>query len=429
MSSLLPNRSVFLEELTLHVEQQAGSARHLALIIVHLARLRDINRTYGFHIGDEMVSQSTKRMRSILREKDRLYQLSDSEFAIVLPDLINVSIVQLAVTRLAEVNREYIHCGDARFSADAIFGIAIFPNDAKTALDLIHCTQMALHIAERKGVTSATYCLEAHGETSYALLIENLLHVAIDNDELSVAYQPKIDLQTGKVCGMEALTRWNSGEYGAINPQVFVGVAEKSGLIVQLTRWMFNTALRQCKPLLARTPHLKLAINLSAVLLPDPHLVDIVMRSIHTWDFPAGNLILELTESAVMKDPDSSRSTIKLLRNEGIIVSIDDFGTGYSSLAYLRRLPVGELKIDKSFILGMAENKEDCSIVNAVISLAHTFDLEVVAEGIENRETLTSLKQMGCDTGQGYYIAKPMPMSQFLKWLGETQGNFNVNGT
>lgn len=428
MSALLPDRNVFLKELELRLEQQAGSPRHLALIIVHLARLRDINRTYGFHIGDELVSQSVQRIRSILREKDRLYQLSDSEFAIVIPDLANVSIVQLAVTRLAEVNREYIQCGDARFSADAIFGIAVYPSDAKTALNLVHCTQMALHIAERKGVTSATYCLEAHGETSYALLIENLLHVAIDNDELSVAYQPKIDMRTGRVCGMEALTRWTNGEYGAINPQVFVGVAEKSGLIVQLTRWMFNTALRQCKPMLARTPHLKLAINLSAVLLPDPHLVDIVMRSIHTWDFPAGNLILELTESAVMKDPDSSRSTIKLLRNEGIIVSIDDFGTGYSSLAYLRRLPVGELKIDKSFILGMVENKEDRSIVNAVINLAHTFDLEVVAEGIENRETLTALKEMGCDTAQGYYIAKPMPMSQLLKWLSEIQGTFNING-
>lgn len=417
MSNLLPGRNKLIEQLQSRLEPQGGAPSKLALIIIHLSRLRDINRMYGFNAGDEMVSQTIQRTQTILREKDKLYQLGDGEFAIILPDLVNSALVQLAITRLVEVHREHLQIGDSRFTNDAIYGIAMYPDDAKTGAELLHCAQLALHIAEKKGVTTATYCLEDHGETSYALLIENLLHAAIDKNELSVCYQPKISLKTGQVCGMEALTRWNSGEYGPINPQIFVGVAEKSGLILQLTRWMFNTAMRQCIPLLSRQPEIKLAINLSAILLPDPHLVDLVVRSMHTWDFPAGNLILELTESAVMKDPDGSRATIKLLRDKGIVVSIDDFGTGYSSLAYLRRLPVGELKIDKSFILGMAESKEDRSIVNAVVNLAHTFDLQVVAEGIENRDTLIALKQLGCDTAQGFYIAKPMPMTQFEAWI------------
>ena len=231
-------------------------------------------------------------------------------------------------------------------------------------------------------------------------------------------YQPQVDLQEGVVSGCEALVRWNEADHGWISPEVFIPVAESGELIDTLTYWSVNVALREwfrhCR---GCSQTASISVNLSAKLLHSPEIVELIQRAMNIWGAQPGTLVLEVTESAMMVDPKMARSTLAALAELGVILSIDDFGTGYSSLAYLKNLPVGELKIDKSFILHMAEDQQDRKIVQSVIDLAHNLDLRVVAEGIENQQTLDMLVGMGCDFGQGYYIARPMPLAELPPWV------------
>jgi EAL domain-containing protein (putative c-di-GMP-specific phosphodiesterase class I) len=250
-------------------------------------------------------------------------------------------------------------------------------------------------------------------------LLECDLGEAISSGEMELYYQPKVNLHTRRLSGAEALVRWNHPENGLIRPDEFISIAEETLLILPLTIWTLNTALRQSAESRKRWPDFKVAVNLSASILDD-ELVELVMRALRTWDVSPEHLILEVTENAVMKNPESCLKTLKQLRDEGIELSLDDFGTGYSSFSYLKRLPVQELKIDQSFVNMMLESEDDAHIVQAMIDLGQNFGLRVIAEGIETRETIERLAEMGCQSGQGYYIARPMPHTQLLDWIGNS---------
>jgi len=243
------------------------------------------------------------------------------------------------------------------------------------------------------------------------------LRHALDNAGLTLHYQPQVDLQQGTLSGCEALTRWNHAEHGWIRPDHFIAVAESSGLIDTLTYWSINVALREWSEFCGSGSPGSIAINLSAKLLQSKEVVELVGRAMNIWGAEPASLVFEVTESAMMSDPHAALHTLSALHEMGIMLSIDDFGTGYSSLAYLRNLPVGELKIDKSFVLHMAEDQQDRKIVQSIIDLAHKLEMSVVAEGIENQQTLDMLIDMGCDCGRGFYIGRPMPIADMPSWV------------
>jgi len=245
------------------------------------------------------------------------------------------------------------------------------------------------------------------------------LHTALNNNDLQLFYQPQINMRDGTVSGYEALVRWQHAELGWIGPDRFIPVAESSGLIENLTYWSFNVALRECAAFCRAGSGVTVSINLSAKLLGSREIVDLLERAINIWGFDPALLVLEVTESAMMADPDAALDILTLLHDMGVTLSIDDFGTGYSSLDYLKRLPVSELKIDKSFVLNMADDWQDRKIVRSIIDLAHNLDMQVVAEGIENQSVFNALADLGCDIGQGFHMARPMPVSALPLWLEE----------
>jgi EAL domain-containing protein (putative c-di-GMP-specific phosphodiesterase class I) len=259
-----------------------------------------------------------------------------------------------------------------------------------------------------------------------SLILENEMHHAFEHEEFSLYYQPKIDLINNRVEGAEALIRWFSPRYGAVNTQHFVDVLEGSSLLMPVTKWVLNTALRQCLEWKQMNESFSIAVNLSPTLLTNHEIVDVTVGAVKIWDVEPSSLLLEVTEGAMMDNPDLCLEILRKINEAGIGISIDDFGTGYSSLSYLKYLPARELKVDKSFVVNMLADPRDKSIVRAAIDIAHNLNLRVVAEGIENRETLEALVEIGCDSGQGYFMAKPMPEEEFTRWLTDSPW---VNGT
>ena len=250
--------------------------------------------------------------------------------------------------------------------------------------------------------------------------LESELRTAIGEGELNLYYQPKIDLRTGRISGMEALVRWHSPTRGLIPPDKFIPVAEQTGLIQPLTLWVLNTALRRRFPKTCEGTDLSVAVNLSPRNLNDAELPELVLRALETWNAEPSRLILEITENAIMEDPANSLKILSRLSSLGISLSIDDFGTGYSSLAYLKKLPVDELKVDRSFVMTMVEQKDDAMIVRSVIELGRNFGLKTVAEGVESEEIWHQLLDLGCDYAQGYYMSPPMPYEKLNQWIVES---------
>jgi EAL domain-containing protein (putative c-di-GMP-specific phosphodiesterase class I) len=250
-----------------------------------------------------------------------------------------------------------------------------------------------------------------------SLMLENEIQFALDDDEFALFCQPKINLESGKLYGGETLIRWNSKKYGFVNTQYFIDILEGSSSLMPVTSWVLNGALRQCLRYQEIFPGFSVAVNLSPSLLTNRSIVEVVSNAVNIWSVNPSCLILEVTEGAMMMNPKKSLEILDEFHQLGFGVSIDDFGTGYSSLAYLKNLPADEIKIDKSFVMSMASEKKDESIVKAAVNLAHTLGLKIVAEGVEDKKTLDLLANMGCDYAQGYYMAKPMPCSDLINWM------------
>ena len=325
--------------------------------------------------------------------------------------------MELAATRILElVGRNYEIAGKT-VGVTAVAGAAIYPDHATDRDALLKAADAALQFADERQLAYCIYDASVRRADERLADLTGNLRIALDNSELSLHYQPQIDLQHGTLSGCEALARWQHAEQGWIRPDLFVPVAEKNGLIDTLTYWSVNVALREWFSCCGASSTTSIAINLSAKLLKSPEVVELIRRALNIWGAEPGALVLEVTESAMMSDPKSALHTLIALHEMGITLSIDDFGTGYSSLAYLKQLPVGELKIDKSFVQQMADYPQDRKIVQAIIDLAHNLEMNVVAEGIENQQTLDMLIGMGCDYGQGFYIGRPMPIGDLPPWM------------
>jgi diguanylate cyclase (GGDEF)-like protein len=412
----LLERGAFIALLDEKIALSQNSNERLALLVANLRKFREINIGFGHQIGDLLLQQVADRIQAVLREHDRIYRIGNDEFAVVLTQLKTPQVVELAMAKIIDVVGNNYEIGQHILAVTAVAGAAVFPDHAADRNTLLQAADTALHYARDRGLQYSVYDTSVGRQEHRMADLKGNLRKALDNSDLSLYYQPQVNLQQDTLSGCEALVRWNHAQLGWIRPDVFIPVAEQSDLIDNLTYWSINVALREWLQFCGKAPPKAIAINLSAKLLQSPEVVDLVTRAMNIWGADPGTLVLEVTESAMMSDPQVALHTLFALHEMGITLSIDDFGTGYSSLAYLKKLPVDELKIDKSFVHQMAENKQDRKIVQTIIDLAHNLDMSVVAEGIENRQILDMLVGMGCDYGQGFYIGRPMAMADLPAW-------------
>ncbi len=412
----LPNRNLLYDRLEQAIYLARRTKKTVALLIMDLDRFKDINDALGHQSGDQLLKQISKRLREALRESDTVARLGGDEFALLLPAGDVQQATRLA-NKVAKIVDPAYNINGIDINIKVSIGIAVYPDHSENAEDLIRHADVAMYQAKQQGSGFTIYATESDPQSLRRLTLHGDLRHAIENDGLALHYQPQVDLASGQVIGVEALLRWNHPQRGFIPPDEFILLAEKSGLITALTELVLNKAFQQYNIWQREGLRLNISVNLSARNLHDTRLPAHISQLLSTWNVPPGDVHLEITESAMMADPVKAKRVLADFDAMGLGLEIDDFGTGYSSLAYLKQLPVDIIKIDKSFVLNMKEDENDASIVRATIDLAHNLGLKVVAEGVENKETLSALRDLGCDFAQGYYISRPVPAEELARWL------------
>jgi diguanylate cyclase (GGDEF)-like protein/PAS domain S-box-containing protein len=416
----LPNRTLLQERLERELTLGRMEGRPVALLLMNLDRYREIRNTLGDDAADVIVGELARRIGNVLGEADRVARLKGDEFAAILPGA-DARLAQQVASAILKSLEWPVVVEKLPIELTISIGISVGPGHGDSAELLLRRADTALEAARRSGSGSVVYAPERDPYDPGALVLLGELRRAIEADELLLHYQPKVDLKSRTITGTEALVRWRHPKRGMLPPDRFIPLAEQGGLIKALTRWVMGNAVAQCRAWQRQGRELPVSVNLSARNLQDVRLLEDITGLLDTHSLPPHLLRLELTESTVMADPAHAVRVLGSLRDAGVAVAIDDFGTGYSSLAYLRRLPVSELKIDKSFVIGMAgREQEDAAIVRSTSDLGHILGLSVVAEGVEDERTLDLLGEIGCDAAQGYFIARPMPVAALEQWLGDS---------
>jgi diguanylate cyclase (GGDEF)-like protein len=413
----LPNRVSF-ERSVLEIASKRSRDDHLFVIMLDLDRFKEVNDTLGHHAGDELLRVVSQRLAALLRPDDVLARLASDEFAIVGERHDREQMLELAWSCVSDIGRPVTLDG-LEIVVTASAGLAIVDDDVEDGAPL-RFADIAMFNAKTQRLGVEIYRDEIDRRTPARLSMLGDLSSAIENDELRVHLQPKLDLSSGTVVGTEALVRWTHPIRGAVPPAQFVRIAEDTGLIKQLTDFMLQRSIEHLRTIHDRGYRLGLAVNLSTHDLLDTKLSARVAQHLSSSRVDPSMLTLEITESSLLIDAPRARATINELHEVGVRLSIDDFGTGYSSLSYLRRLPVSELKIDQSFVANLLLDEQDEVIVRSTIELGHNLGLVVVAEGVENNEVLQQLQTFGCDIAQGYCISRPLPPEHFLSWLATT---------
>ena len=413
----LPNRTQFRGQVQQAVEAGLRNRRHVALLLMDLERFKDVNDTLGHGRGDLLLQQVGSRLRSALFSPDVVARLGGDEFGILLPHLSALEDIVLVVKKLQDILVAPFMIDGIPIVVEASIGVAVAPEHANDADTLLQRADVAMYRAKQMASGYVIYApdFDRHSPERLALMAE--LRNAVENNQLLLHYQPKVDIRSGRTVGAEALVRWQHPIRGLLPPGQFIGPAEYTGLITPLTHWVLATALRHCQETRRLGLDMRISVNLSARTLHHAHLPAAVENLLKTVNVEPHRLILEITESAIVLDPARARETLEALHRMGISLSIDDFGTGYTSLSSLTRLPVHEIKIDRSFVNGMLTNDNDATIVRTVVELGHNLGLKVVAEGVETKEMLDRLNAFGCDQAQGYFISQPQPCEQLRNWL------------
>ncbi len=411
----LPNRTLLQDRLAQALRSAQRDGHPLALLLLDLDRFKEVNDTFGHAAGDRLLRQVGRRLRRVVRAADTVARLGGDEFAVLLSatDTGGATTVAEKIRRALE---QPVGRGGYRVSAEASIGIALYPAHGAEAATLLQHADVALYAAKRTGEGWAVYN-PAHDRSSpdrLALLTD--LRGAIAGGELALHYQPKVELATGRVRRVEALVRWRHPRRGLLPPDQFIPLAEQSGLMGPLTLWVLGEALRQCARWRRAGLALGVNVNLSMANLHDPALPEAVAGLLQAHGVAPADLRLEVTESAMAADMTRTIATLERLATLGVHIAVDDYGTGYSSLAYLKRLPVDELKIDKGFVRHLATDETDATIVRSTIGLGHNLGLRVVAEGVEDHATLELLRVMGADAVQGYYVSRPLPPDDLERW-------------
>ena len=419
----LPNRLLLQDRLERALSLGSRHDRVVAAIFVDIDHFKLINDSYGHEAGDAVLTAVAHRLSAAVRPSDTVTRFAGDEFVVVCESLDDPDQVMGLADRLLDSLKGAYPVPGASLELSVSTGIAIAgPGDS--AEDLVRNADTAMFEAKARGRDRVVVFDSAlSGRARARLDMTQELRYAVERGELELHYQPVLDLRQGRVAGVEALLRWNRPGYDQVQPLAFIPVAEDNGLIVSIGEWV---VLEACRMAAAATEPLSVAVNLSARQLGDPGLVDSIRHALAETGLPAGLLTLELTESTVMDDPVAANVILEQLKDLGVRLSIDDFGTGYSSLAYLQRFPVDELKIDHSFVDGLGTDTSDGAIVSGIISLAHTLDLDVVAEGIETPLQLQRLRELGCERAQGYLIAQPQDAYRLGIWLEDHQAPIRV---
>ncbi len=418
----LPNRRLF-KALLLQAAQRSGrQASRLSLLFLDLDHFKTINDNFGHGVGDAVLIEAGKRIQSALRSGDVLARLGGDEFAVLLSELGSPDDAMRVAAKLLEVLKAPYILRHQQIYSGASIGIAFLPDDAANADTLLRYADMAMYQAKQNGRGHfACYSHELNARAHEDMLIHTRLKEALAQNRLQLHYQPQVDVHSGALQGAEALLRWQDEQLGTVAPERFVAVAEATGLILPLSDWVLEQACRQiCQWQQAGTP-LRVAVNFSAHQFNQPDLARQVADVLQRTGAPAALLDIEITETVVMARPDQARDQIAALVALGCSVALDDFGTGYSSLTRLKDLPVSKLKIDRSFVQGLPGDCNDCTIAQAIIGLARSFNLKMVAEGVENAAQLAYLREQGCELYQGWWYARAMPAAALSELLQAPQ--------
>ncbi len=413
----LPNRRLLTDRLDQALLLSGRRRTTCGVLLIDLDRFKEVNDTLGHHVGDVLLCEVANRLRAAFRDCDTVARLGGDEFAVLLTDVADERSALALARRCVALLQESFVLDGIVLNVEASIGVALAPQHGTDGNALLRVADVAMYEAKgrRCGVVVYEPNLDVHTPTRLALLGE--LRRAMQDDELFLDYQPKVELDTGQVHGVEALVRWQHPVRGVVAPNDFVPVAEGTGLILPLTLRTLDLAIAQARAWSDGGHPVQVAVNLSPRCLLEPDFPALVRARLEQHALPAGLLRLEITESTIMADPTRALAVLQELQAAGISLSIDDFGTGYSSMSYLKRLPVDELKIDRSFVLEMLTNPSDSVLVRSSIDLGHNLGLAVVAEGVEDEASLQALSDLGCDVVQGYHLGRPMTSEAFTSWL------------
>jgi diguanylate cyclase len=419
----LPNRVLLDDRLEQTIAHANRDAQEFAVLLVDLDRFKMINDSLGHHTGDMVLKEVARRLCAVVRDIDTVARVGGDEFVLIVSPRASQTDAEEIGRRANEVLSQPIQVSGLDLHVSASIGIALYPRDGALAERLLKRADAAMYCAKQRG-RNTYQCFAAGMDevTVERVNLENELHRALKLRQLELYYQPKVDTATGDVRSAEALIRWRHPERGLILPTEFIPLAEECGLIHEIGAWVLREACRQCAAWHRDgVPRLRVAVNVAASQFRRGDLLERIRGALQDAQLDPSYLEIELTESVVMTDPEGTAAILEQLSGMGVLVSVDDFGTGYSSMNYLRRFPIDKLKIDRGFVKDLATCADDASIVEAIISLAHSLRLKVVAEGVETPEQLKFLRTLGCDQYQGYHFSPPLPAGEFARLVCDWQ--------
>jgi diguanylate cyclase (GGDEF)-like protein len=415
----LANRTLWYDRLTQAIAGAERNNTQVVLMLLDLNHFKMVNDTLGHPVGDAILKKVAKRMAKVLRESDTLARLGGDEFGVLLSGVEDPEKSSTHVAgKILDCMRKpfYLENHDEIYLGASI-GIALYPDHGEDADTLLSHADIAMYAAKRGDSDFTFYDPDSDESASSQLKLSAWLRHSMDRNELDIHYQPKVDMDNGHVCGMEALLRWNHPEKGVISPTQFIPVAEQNGMITPITDWVLLSALKQAGTWRESGLASRVAVNISARSFQNPKLVQRIKTAINEANVEGDCLEIEITENVLMTDLERGSDITAQLNDLGVKISIDDFGTGYSSLSYLKRLPIHTVKIDKSFVMDMIDSDNDAVIVRSIIDLGHRLGLEVIAEGVENQMTWDLLKEWGCNSVQGYHVSRPQNSNIISDWL------------
>ncbi|MCK9454556.1 MAG: EAL domain-containing protein [Sulfurimonas sp.] len=419
----LPNRILFQERVMNKIPALKRSGAKMALLFIDMDNFKSINDSFDHFMGDKFLIEVAKSIQELIREEDTLARLGGDEFTIILEEVKSISDAAYVAEKIINKFKSPVIINGLELYTGVSIGISIYPDDGESYEELVKAADTAMYQVKESGKNSYKFFTKAmNDKIRERSLIENGLRSAISEGELFLEYQPKINLKTKSVYGMEALVRWNHQDIGLIRPDKFIGISEETGQICQIGLWVAKQALKDTKALHDEGNLLTVSINVSNKQLSDSSFIDDFCAIVGEVGVDRRYVELEITESHIMKDLDKSLSILNILHSKGLNLSIDDFGTGYSSLSYLKKLPAQTIKIDRSFVLDIDKDEDDRSIVATIIAMADALGKDVIAEGSETKEHIEALELLNCNQVQGYYFSKPLKIDKFREFIRNFKG-------
>ena len=424
----LPNRLLFLDRLRQSIKKAERDDTKLAVLFIDLDRFKEVNDAYGHAMGDELLQVVASNIKKALRKTDTIARLGGDEFAVMLVDIHNVDLVVDLTQKLIEIFKDPLILEQNQFFITCSLGIAVYPFNGITPEELVKNADAAMYRAKDEGRNTYQFYTQDMTDKAFErVTLENELRHAIINDEFTVCFQPQYQIENRKITGMEALIRWQHPSMGMVSPGKFIPLAEETGMIVEIDRLVMKKAMTQFMEWkLAGLQPGKLSINLSMIQLNHEDFLDAVKVIIFDSQIEPRELLFEVTETQVMRNPERSVIMLQQLKELGVNLAIDDFGTGHSSLSHLKRLPVDKIKIDRSFVMDIPQDKDDIELTNAIIALSQSLGLDIIAEGVETEEQARFLIQAGCVEAQGYYFSTPLDVGSMEQLLRESREDWQL---